>query len=154
MVSSWLSAIDRLPEIHARLQRVQIECYDWRKILDIYDAPQTCFYLDPPYIHSTRRAGSYRFEMSDDDHRELVSRLLDVQGMVLLSGYYHDIYAPLEDAGWGRVEWKQHCYATARTRDTGFQGAGSTGERQMRTENVWRNPQAVRALEGGARRLL
>ena len=28
-VSDWLSAIDRLPEIHERLRRVQVECDDW-----------------------------------------------------------------------------------------------------------------------------
>lgn len=154
VVASWLAVIDRLPEAHARLQRVQIECYDWRKILDIYDTPQTCFYLDPPYVACTRRGGGYRFEMSDDDHRDLVARLLDVQGMVLLSGYYHEIYAPLEAAGWERMEWRQPCFAAARTRMTGLQGKGALWKAQMRTESVWRNPQAMRALEGGARRLL
>lgn len=37
--SGWLSTIDRLPEIHARLMRVQIECNDWRKVLAIYNTP-------------------------------------------------------------------------------------------------------------------
>ena len=52
-VSGWLSAIDMLPEIAQRLIRVQIECNDFRKVINTYDTQETFFYLDPPYVPDT-----------------------------------------------------------------------------------------------------
>lgn len=137
--AAWLSAVDRLPAVHERLQRVQIECQDWRTILTRYDTPETLFYVDPPYIPETRSAGGYAHELTDDDHRELVERLLGLEGRAMLSGYPHQIYQPLEDAGWDRREWQTASHAAARTKATGIQGAGSMLEKQPRTEVAWRN---------------
>src|SRR3990167_48397 len=81
--SKWLSCIDMLPQIHARLQRVQIENADFRTILDRYDTPKTLFYCDPPYIPETRKAGGYTHEITAEDHQELVSLLLSLKGKVL-----------------------------------------------------------------------
>jgi len=41
--SRWLGAVEGLPALHERLMRVQIECDDWRKILERYDSPETFF---------------------------------------------------------------------------------------------------------------
>src|SRR3990167_3756673 len=81
--SKWISCIDMLPQIHARLQRVQIENADFRTILDRYDTPKTLFYCDPPYIPETRKAGGYTHEITAEDHQELVSLLLSLKGKVL-----------------------------------------------------------------------
>jgi len=136
--SSWLSAIEMLPDIHQRLMRVQIECSDWRRILKNYDTPETCFYLDPPYVARTRRRGSYAHELSDDDHSELVEMVQQLQGMVMLSGYPNELYAPLEQS-WRKVAWKVGCHAVGRTRATGLMGQGAVKARQSRTECVWMN---------------
>jgi len=90
--SKWLSAVERLPEVVERLLRVQVECHDWRQILDTYDRPGTLFYLDPPYVMSTRSAGGYAHELTADDHRELVERLPDLSGQWVLSGYESPLY--------------------------------------------------------------
>jgi DNA adenine methylase len=148
--SDWLSAIDRLPEIHARLQRVQIESADWRVILDRYDTPETLFYLDPPYVPSTRRNERYRYELSEDDHREMVDRLLALQGMAVLSGYPNAVYEPLESAGWKRVERQTACHAAGRTRGSGLQGKGAVLARQPRTECLWIKPAEQLAALSGA----
>ncbi|MEN6520331.1 MAG: DNA adenine methylase [Armatimonadota bacterium] len=63
------------------------------------EASLTLFYLDPPYIPETRKSGKYRHEMTAEDHQELVEILLSIQGKVVLSGYNHPIYKPLEDDG-------------------------------------------------------
>ncbi|CAJ0874451.1 DNA adenine methylase [Ralstonia mannitolilytica] len=84
-------------------------------------------YCDPPYVHSTRARGDYyRFEMSDDEHRELVSLLLTVPAAVMLSGYANPIYDELLGS-WRRVDF------SAMT-----QGG-------LRTESLWLNfePPAV-----------
>jgi len=137
--SSWLSCLESLPEIHARLQRVQIESNDFRRVIETYDNPDTFFYLDPPYVHAIRSAGKYRHEMSDTDHKELIEMLLELKGKALLSGYPNDIYKPLEQAGWHTRRWQTVCYAAGRTRATGILGEGSATKMQPRTECVWAN---------------
>jgi len=142
--SSWLSAIDMLPEIHERMMRVQIENDDFRMIIPRYDTPDTCFYVDPPYILETRKSQDvYKYEMTLQDHQDLVMMLLDVKGSVILSGYRHDTHTPLELAGWTRHDFPAVCSAAARTRYTGIQGKGALLENAPRIESVWLNPHAI-----------
>ena len=50
---SLVSRSQRLLAIRAmshRLDRTHIENRDWAKILELYDAPETFFFLDPPYF--------------------------------------------------------------------------------------------------------
>ena len=143
--STWLSCLAGLPDVHARLARVQIEHADYRVIFDRYDTPDTLFYVDPPYAHGTRSAVKYAHELTDADHDDLVDLLLSRRGMVALSAYETDLYAPLADAGWHRREWQTACYAAGRTRATGIQGAGAAHRMQSRTEVLWRNPACVAA---------
>jgi DNA adenine methylase len=99
--SRWLRVIDRLPEAIQRLRRVQIDGEGFEKCIKRYDDPETLFYLDPPYVHSERvDKASYANEMSNDQHRALVAALLPIKGLAVLSGYEHEIYEPLEVAGW------------------------------------------------------
>jgi len=107
--NAWMSCIDRLPEIHRRLLNVQIEHYDFRILILKYDRKETFFYLDPPYVHLTRKCGKYDIEMTDDDHKQLVEILLDIKGKALLSGYMNDIYLPLENDGWQRKDFEITC---------------------------------------------
>lgn len=145
--SKWLSAIDMLPSIHARMMRVQIEHADFRRILERYDTPETFFYLDPPYVPETRKSGEYKHEMRLEDHRELVDRLLRLEGIAMLSGYVHEVYKPLEEAGWRRIDFETACYAAGRTRQTGILGKGAAMRKQKRVESVWLCPKTVARLE-------
>ena len=138
--STWLSCIEMLPQIHARLQRVQIENADFRTILDRYDTPKTLFYCDPPYIPETRKAGGYTHEMTAEDQQELVSLLLRLKGKVVLSGYNHEIYALLEQSGWIRYDFHTACFAAGKTRNSGLQGKGKALEKQGRIESLWVKP--------------
>ena len=123
--SSWLSAIESLPRFHKRVQRVQVEQADFRDILNRYDTAETFFYLDPPYVSSTRSAGGYKHEITDKDHRDLIEIILNLQGKVLLSGYPNPIYNQLIENGWHYKEWQTICHA-ARVK-------------QPRVEAVWAN---------------
>ena len=140
--SAWLSIVDLLPQIHARLMRVQIEHSDWRIVLDRYDTPETLFYLDPPYVSETRRSGGYAHEMTLEDHQDLVDVLLQLRGKVILSGYAHQVYDSLETSGWQRHDWQTVCSAAGRTRATGIQGEGAALAMQARTETAWVSPTA------------
>lgn len=124
----WVTYADALPAIIERVKGVVIENRDAIKVISQHDSEQTLHYIDPPYIHSTRSAPhssarkNYRHEMSDDDHRKLLSSLRNLQGMVVLSGYPHLIYdVALHD--WDRV-----------TRVALADGA------RKRTEVLWINP--------------
>ena len=138
-VASTLNALSALPQLHERLRRVHIEHVDWRRCLELYDCPHAIFYLDPPYVPETRQSGGYHHELTLDDHKDLVSHLLTLQGRALLSGYSTEVYKPLEDAGWRRLEWETRCTASTRHRDT-----TSTDEewaaKVRRVECLWVHP--------------
>jgi len=151
-VSQWLGAVEALPEIAERFRRVIVENRDFRELFPLYDGPDTLWYMDPPYVPDTRRAGSYGHEMSLDDHRDLVRLLLGLEGMAILSGYRHRVYAPLEEAGWKRLDFPVVCRAAGRTRASGLRGEGACLERQRRVESVWLSPRA-RAAAGRGRQL-
>lgn len=133
-VNAYRSAVRRLEQVARRLERVQVDAVDWRLCLERYDSPRTTFYVDPPYVASTRSAGRYLHELTDDDHAELVGRLCELAGSALVSGYDHDLYRELERAGYERLEYDRALRAAKSTDD------GSRGQR--RTEVIWRRSRA------------
>lgn len=147
VVSGWLSCLEGLPKVHQRLQRVQIEHDDWLKILDRYDSKKTLFYLDPPYILSTRKGMVYAHEMTDKQHKELVRRIKKIEGKVVLSGYEHKIYQSLQQQGWKKMQWNVSCNATAKTKITKAIGKGGLKQHQ-RIECLWISPNLGDKKEG------
>ena len=141
VVSLYLSAIAMLPQVADRLLQVQIEHDDFRKIIPRYDTPGTLFYLDPPYVPSTRRNGGYKHEMTVEDHEDLLKLIINIRGKVMLSGYNNDLYKSYLDGreGWHRIDYKTACHAVGRTRNSGLQGKGMALLKQPRTESVWMN---------------
>lgn len=85
--SAWLSAVEGLPEAHARISRVAVENLPAVQLLRKYDRPGVVVYADPPYYPGTREMGLYRHEMTEQDHEELLDCLLEFKGKVILSGY-------------------------------------------------------------------
>ena len=122
---TFANQVKRLPEIMNRLQRVSIENDTWQKILPRYDSEKTLFYLDPPYVPETRKTEAYVHEMTNEDHRELIEEIIKLKGKVILSGYQHEIYAPLNKE-WRRHDFKIHCRSTGKANMT-------------RTESIWCN---------------
>ncbi|HKD37137.1 MAG TPA: DNA adenine methylase [Pirellulales bacterium] len=103
-VSRWLGAVEQLPQIAERLLRVQIENRPATDVIHLYDGPTTVFYCDPPYVHSTRGdARAYRYEMSNDEHRELAVLLNSVQAKVAVSNYD----CPLLDELYRPPKWRK-----------------------------------------------
>lgn len=92
-VSSWLSAVEGLPEFHNRIKRVVIFNEDAIRFIKRIDNKKTLFYLDPPYLPDTRtHKNSYKHEMTVDQHIELLSTLSKIKGKFLLSGNPSDLY--------------------------------------------------------------
>ena len=103
-VSRWLGAVEGLPEIAQRLQRVQIENAPALEVIRRYDTPKTLFYLDPPYVHGSRGDSSaYGHEMTDQDHRDLAAVLHELKGRAVLSGYQCELYDELF-GDWRRID--------------------------------------------------
>lgn len=138
-VARWQTGLDQLPAVHERFRHVQIECEDWRTILNRYNARKTLFFLDPPYLPETRAGGRYEHEMDEGDHRDLVARLLVLRGMVVLSGYANQTYKPLEKAGWNRVDFDVPAY--------------SLDKRTRRTECLWLSP-SIKTCTGNGHAVL
>jgi len=138
-VSRWFSSIELLPEVSERFLRVQIEHNDFRKILKAYDTEETFFYLDPPYVLETRKCKAYEHEMSLKDHEDLVDLLLHIKGKAILSGYEHNIYKSLEQAGWIKIKIEAWCHATGKTKGTKHLQNKENREKLKRTECVWLN---------------
>lgn len=134
-VQRWLSIIELLPEICERLRRVQIECLDFRRFLPKYDSSDTLFYHDPPYVPSTRKAGGYEHEMTEEDHEEFIEILLGLQGKSIVSGYANPIYKRLEDAGWQRHGYDVACHASGKSK------------KPRRTESIWLSPNLTANLD-------
>jgi DNA adenine methylase len=107
-VSAWLSAVDGLPEFHARLRRVEIRNQSALSFIDELDSPDTLFYLDPPYAHETRYSTTEygEHEMSQDDHIALLNCLIKLKGKFILSGYSNRLYCNVAmTCNWHRVDF-------------------------------------------------
>lgn len=129
-VSAWLSAVEGLPAVHARLKRVLILNRTALDVIRSQDGPGTLFYLDPPYLAETRTAPNvYRHEMGGlRDHAELLVELSKIEGKFLLSGYPHKLYRVAErQYGWRRTDF-----------DIANHAAAGDQKRRM-TECVWSN---------------
>jgi DNA adenine methylase len=116
-VSRWLGSVEGLEWIASRLLRVQIEHDAAINVIQRYDSPDTLFYCDPPYPHSSRGdAKAYQYEMTDQEHIELHRVLSRVQGKVAISSYHCDLMDELY-GGWNVHEEgskKAHSVKTER----------------------------------------
>jgi DNA adenine methylase len=130
--SLWVDYPEHLGFIGQRLSGVLIENRPAVQVLKDHDAISTLHYVDPPYVHDTRYSGAksgriYRHEMDDKDHLDLLNTLLELEGMVMLSGYPSDLYDDTLN-GWKRLDTKARI-SSGRGTDT-------------RTECLWINPAA------------
>jgi DNA adenine methylase len=146
----FLGHVEKLPAIAERLRRVHIEHGDGINVIKKWDSPDSLFYVDPPYVNSTRSAKSgrarYHCEIENDGQQDLVNTLLNISGNAILSGYYSPLYQQLEDAGWERREITMDLSAAARVRT--FNATSDAGkERRKRTECLWLSPDIARQNE-------
>lgn len=127
----WVNYPEALTKVIERLRGVVVLNRDAKDVMGAHDSPETLHYVDPPYVFETRADlfKDYAHELSDDDHRELLEFLRNLEGMVVLSGYPSSIY---DDAlpDWNRVE----------------RMALADGAKE-RTEVLWINPSASRKLD-------
>ena len=104
--SSYLTAVEGLPDVHQRLQQVVILSADSCRVIEQQDGPHALFYCDPPYLHDTRvTTKDYAHEMDPSQHEELLQTLSRIEGKFLLSGYPSNLYDQFAASnGWRREE--------------------------------------------------
>ena len=126
----------RIAAAAARLKGVQIENRHAVEVIEGFRRPEVLIYADPPYVLETMKARKtrkvYEHEMTNEEHEELLAVLAEHPGPVLLSGYDHPLYGVMED---------EHDWARLDRRALAEKG-------QVRTEVLWINPAATRAIGG------
>lgn len=128
----WTGFPDHLALVAQRFLGVLIENRPAIEVMRQHDAPDTLHYVDPPYMHSTRVRGTgksryYRHEMEDEQHADLLDAVLELSGMVVISGYPNSLY-DRRLRGWNRYETQSRISA----------GRGGA----LRTECLWVSPNA------------
>lgn len=126
-VAAWETGINNLIHVHKRLQGVEIRCQDGLELIREMDGEGVAFYLDPPYVSTSRVNSSvYQLEMDEDSHRLLAAAICGCRGKVVLSGYDSELYRTLF-AGWDCVSKDQ------------FLHGGHSRRKQIRAELLWKN---------------
>ncbi|MGT2930218.1 DNA adenine methylase [Streptococcus dentasini] len=128
-VKHWTDLPDLIQEVVLRLKKVQIENRPALELISRFNHPEVCMYIDPPYVLSTRTREQYKYEMSDNDHIELLELLNQSKAQIILSGYASDLYDQYL-SNWQRLEF-------AATAEQGL----------PRTEVLWMNFQPAQQLE-------
>ncbi|GIW60760.1 MAG: DNA methyltransferase [Patescibacteria group bacterium] len=125
--------VSSMREWHRILSRCFIECRDAIDLIEEYDSESTFFYLDPPYADGTDRNMNieYRVEQDLSFHETLVNKLLEINGMAMLSGYDTPVYDRLVENGWN--VYRKQTYASSANKKI------TTGSALRRTEVVWTN---------------
>lgn len=130
----WCGKPNVLRSVAKRLKQVQIDNRDFKRILQVYDSEDTCFYLDPPYVSIQEY---YQYKMTRYDHMALVQILLGLKGMSMLSGYENRLYKPLEQVGWYRHDFKAACYSQKAKTEKGE-------IKDVRIESLWLSPNLLK----------
>lgn len=129
-VNAWETMIEQLPLISDRLSGVHIINKDFETMFKIWDEENVLFYLDPPYLPSTRSEGSENAykedEMTIDDHVNLLSLIKNARGKVIISGYFSPLY-------------KTHLKSWKCQKREVANHAGQTKTKQRRIECIWFN---------------
>lgn len=107
--SKYLSKIEGLHEVAARIMTMQIDNRDFRDVFKFYNSPNIIKYCDPPYVHVSRTGKKdYAYEMTDDEHIEFLELANLDKGKMAISGYdselYNDMLLPVEKGG----QWYKH----------------------------------------------
>lgn len=87
--------VEQMRYVSQRLAGVIIENLPWQRVFDIYDAPKTVFFCDPPYADGDQAIYDHSF--TEDDHRALRELLRSIKGKWVLTYGDHplirDLYA-------------------------------------------------------------
>lgn len=110
----------KMEDMADRFRRVQIENKDAVDLIETYgDSEDALIYCDPPYPHGSRSDGTttaYRYEMSDEEHRELAETLHATDAKVAISSYQCDLSEELY-GDWNRIDVRKRSHTSKEFRE-------------------------------------
>lgn len=107
LVRYWNQMPQQIIDAAERLKSVQIENRPALELIRKFNHDNVLIYADPPYLLNTRGGKQYRYEMTEQDHVELLDALKQHKGTVILSGYPSELY-DRELAGWSMIARKSY----------------------------------------------
>ena len=105
-ISDFLSAIDRLPELHDRLSRVIVTNMNGTELIRKYNTPNVFLYCDPPYEQSTRTTTRYKVDMDRNGHIDFLNAVIESKSKILISGYDCELYDILGQNGFKKINFQ------------------------------------------------
>lgn len=124
--SDFLSAIDRLPELHQRLSKVIILNRDGIGLIKKYNQENILIYCDPPYVHSTRTDTRYSVDMVDDLHKKFLDVVIKSRSKILISGYDCELYNTLIENRFTKHQFE-------------VKTVGGDFKNKTKIETIWKN---------------
>lgn len=108
MESSYLSAIDAIPELSNRISNINFTSDDaLTQLYVLRYLSKACIYLDPPYLFSEaskrRTKNLYEVECDEELHEEMLKLCLDASAQIIISGYDEPLYSE-RLRHWNRIE--------------------------------------------------
>ena len=128
-LNAWDTMIESLPLIAERIKNTNILSENFVQIIKVWDEDETFFYLDPPYLHSTRSEGAtnaYEHELTVEDHISMLLLANNARGKVIISGYASPLYNR------HLKEWNCKKKSVANH-------SGQSKTKERRTECIWMN---------------
>ena len=112
----WYNLPEKIMQAAERLRGVQIDNRPAIELIPRFNFGNVLIYCDPPYMLETRHGKQYRCEMTDREHEELLTILIEHKGKVLISGYDTDLYKSML-IGWNRYETTAYSQACSRKKE-------------------------------------
>lgn len=137
--SRWINVPETIIRVADRLRTVQVDCMDFEPLILKYQAPQTLFYVDPPYLeegtdpNGRKGRGAYGvYEWDEETHLRMLGVVHRSPAKFMISGYASRMYDSclLERLGWRR-------YMKKVISRTNVHHDGSVGNRPFREEVLW-----------------
>lgn len=132
----WMDFPEALRDIIERMIGVVIENCNAIDLIEKMDHEETLFYLDPPYVPSTRSKEEYTYDMTYQDHEKLLDLIIGLKGKVVISGYDNELYdSVLIPNGYEK-------------RSRNARGQMGTGGTRITKEILWISPSALELNHG------
>lgn len=105
VAARWKAVAESIPAWHERLRNVEFRCRDAFELIEAMpDREGTVGYMDPPYTHDSRSAGSYLFDFTDSDHERLAAALGRFKKSKVVVSLYDSADANRLYDGWHKVQ--------------------------------------------------
>jgi DNA adenine methylase len=125
-VSDFMSAIDRLPELHDRLSRVIVTNRDGNDLINENSNPDCFIYCDPPYEQSTRTITRYDVDMDREGHLIFLNSVINNKSKILISGYDCELYDFLTESGFNKHNFEVNTIS-------------GNFKNKVKVETIWKN---------------